>query len=152
MNTPLSREAMAVLELLPQWQLRAHLRPASATAWGAQCKALMVAVVASDIENRFWANMGKAFHGLGLPQQLWSHAQLLTGEQIEAAVGRVMQDQPGTLFVFGESLKKGLLGFQPDLEVCCKVRCLPSVSECINSGKQKRRLFVSLLELKREVT
>ena len=152
MNTPLSREAMAVLELLPQWQLRAHLRPASAAAWGAQCKVLIVAVVASEIEKRFWANVGKALHALGLPQQLWSDAQLLTAEQIEAAVERVMQDQPGTLLVFGESLKKSLLGFQPDLEGLCKLQCLPSVSECINSGKQKRRLFASLLEFKREAT
>ncbi len=152
MNTPLSREAIAVLELLPQWQLRAHLRPASAAAWGAECKVLMVAVVASEIEKRFWANVGKALHPQGLPQQLWSDAQLLKGEQIEAVVERVMQDQPGTLLVFGESLKKGLLRFQPDLEGSCKLRCLPSVSECVNSGKQKRRLFASLLEFKREAT
>jgi hypothetical protein len=150
MSAMLSREGLAVLELLPQWQLRPHLRPASTALWGAECKALIVAVAANETEKRLWANIGKAMQALGL-HALWAHAELLASEQIEQAVQRAVRDRPGTLLVFGETLKKGLLALQPSIAESCTVRSVESLSLLVGGAKHKQMLFKSLVELKREV-
>jgi hypothetical protein len=150
MSTMLSREGLAVLELLPQWQLRPHLRPVSTGPWGAECKALIVAVAANDTEKRLWANIGKAMQALGL-HTLWSQAELLASEQIEQAVQRAMLDRPGTLLVFGDTLKKGLLALQPSIAESCRVLSVEPLSLLAGRAEHKRMLFRALVELRREV-
>jgi hypothetical protein len=150
MTATLSREGLTVLELLPQWQLRPHLRPAGTGPWGAECKALIVAVAANDAEKRLWANIGKAMQALGL-HALWSQAELLASEQIEQALQRAMLDRPGTLLVFGDALRKGLLALQPSIAESCTVRSVEPLSLLAGRAEHKRMLFKSLVELKREV-
>ncbi len=151
MSVSLSREGLAVLELHTQWQLRPHLRPASTAPWGAQCKALIVVVAAEDLEKRLWANIGKAMRGLGL-QAIWSQAEVLASAQIEQALQRVMHERPGLLLILGDELKKGLLSLQPAIEGSCTVRSVERLSVLLGSAEQKRMLFKSLVELKREVS
>jgi hypothetical protein len=150
MSARLSREGLAVLELLVQWQLRPHLRSASTGPWGAECKALIIAVAANEPEKRLWASIGKAMQALGL-HTLWSQAELLASEQIEQALQRAMLDRPGRLLVFGESLKKGLLALQPSIAESCTVRSVEPLSLLSGRAEHKRMLFRSLVELKREV-
>ena len=151
MSMPLSREGLAVLELLVQWQLRPHLQPAVTAAWGAECKALIVAVAANDTDKRLWANIGKAMQALGL-HTLWSQVELLASEQIEQAVQRVMLDRPGALLVFGDALRKGLIALQPSIAELCTVHCVEPLSQLARHAERKRRLFKLLVELKREVS
>lgn len=151
MSTPLSREGLSVLELLPQWQLRPHLRPASSEPWGVECQALIVAVAANDIERRLWANIGKAMQALGL-HSFWLHAELLASEQTELALQRVMHERPGVLLVFGDGLKKALVSMQPAIAESCTLRSVESLSLMTGSAKNKHILFSSLVELKRGVS
>lgn len=151
MSMPLSREGLAVLELLPQWQLRAHLRPASTAPWGMECKALIIAVATNDIERRLWASIGRAMQSLGL-HAFWLQAELLASEQIEQAVQRVMQERPAQLLVFGSGLGKSLVSMQPAIAESCTLRSVESLSRIAGSAKHKHRLFASLVELKRGVS
>jgi hypothetical protein len=149
MSMPLSREALSLLELMPQWQLRAHLQPVSPAAWGAQCKALLVAVLTNPADRRLWESIGRAMTLLGM-HQFWSDAQLLPSENSEQALGRILQDKPGVLLVFGEGLKAALISAQPDLTQCCALRCARAISAIAHSAQQKRALFALLAQLKRE--
>jgi hypothetical protein len=150
MSGQLSREGLAVLELLPQWQLRPHLRAANSEPWGAECKALIITVVANDLERRLWANVGKAMQALGL-HGVWAQSEVLASQQIEQAVQRVMQERPGVLLVFGGGLKKALLALQPGIETSCAVHGAHALAEIAGSAALKRALFTSLAQLKQQV-
>ena len=148
MNVQLSREALSVLELLPQWQLRPHLQPASAAPWGIDCNALLVLVAASQTEQRLWANLGKAMQAMGVPQAYWSQAHVMASEHIEQALQRVLQEKPRVLVIFGESLKKALMSLQPALEDQCAVRCVEPLVNVAKNAQHKRALFELFAALK----
>ncbi len=149
MSLSLSREAYAALELLPQWQLRPHLRSVSAQPWTAQSRLLIVAVVSNESCKRLWANIGVAMHSLGFLENFWADAEILSTHQTEQAIQRVLHEQPEQLLIFGKELKQALTALQPELETLCTLHCVEGLDAIAQSGRLKRELMSCLLVIKK---
>ncbi len=150
MSALLSREALALLELLPAWQLRPHLQPVAQQRWGEHCTLLVIGVASTPTSKQLWANINKAVHALGFAENMGLQTEMLSAVQPEQALRIVMQEKPARLLVLGEALEQGLLALSPEIQQACQVQGLAGLESIAGSASHKQSLWRALAALKRE--
>jgi len=140
MQTRLSKDALAVLELLPLWRLRAEKTAPSKDRPSGLGRPLLVLIAApmSDREGRLWQQISRALAHLHL-QHRWLDDRLVLSAQDQARIVReISAHDPQHLLIFGASLEPAVTAALSGLdEAKARLIVVPSLSELIDQPGKK---------------
>lgn len=148
----LSREAMVLMELSPNWQRRERYREASA-AQTPIAQGLQIAVVAADGPSQaLWARISSVLIRLGFARTLLEQSIVVQGVQADGLTHRLRQQRPEILLVLGDGLLQAARLADAALIDQLKVVAAPSLTDCLGSPQAKRALWVTLSTLHRQLS
>lgn len=148
----LSREAMTLMELSPIWQRRERYQDAPAADAHAG-SGLLIAVLAPDAPSRaLWQRIMAVLIGLGFPRAVLEQSIIVQAPQADVLTHRLHQQRPAHLLVLGEGLLQAARSTDAGSLEKMEVIAAPSLSECLSNTQAKRRLWVLLSALHRQLS
>jgi hypothetical protein len=148
----LSREALALLELLPMWELRPQLA-AGATASAVEADAgtglMIVGLVGSADEQALWMSMARAMRAMGFPAESLDTARMLASPQDDLWSRHALAQRPAHVLAFGQVAAETLSACWPSaLGYRAHVHAQPALADMLADSKVKAAVWPALVELR----
>lgn len=148
----LSREALALLELLPVWELRPQLA-AAATAPAVDAEAgtglMIVGLVGSADEQALWMSMERAMRAMGFPAESLGTALMLASPQDDLWSRHALEQRPAHVLAFGKVTAETLSACWPSaLGYRARVHAQPALADMLADGTVKAAVWRALVGLR----
>lgn len=136
----LSREAMALLELSPQWVLRPEFRPASSS----RSALLIVGMATTPAARTLWDGIAKTMVGIGFPHDIVASALMLDGPKLDQIVSAVLDQQPARVLCFGKALVDQIQSAHADVLSDRELISIADIEAAVASPAQKAAIWSAL--------
>lgn len=133
----LSREAMALLELNPQWVLRPQYRPPSSL----RSPLLILGLATTPTARTLWDGIAKAMVGIGFPRDIVASALMLDRPAIDQAVSAVLTQQPGHVMIFGGALAEQIRSAHADAFAGRELISVADIDAAVASPSHKAQMW-----------
>lgn len=148
-HTELSREALAVLELIPAWSRRPPY--AELKDIGFKSAFLMLVVIDDDRAKRLWERIAETMLGLGFHADWVAQAVFLPSIQAQRLMAVMTEQRPRTVLVFGKPLGDALMALDGNLTQGIELVLAPAMAQMLASGQAKSQLWALLCGLPQKV-
>ena len=142
----LSREALQILELFPQWRRRDAYRPPPEA--GAGEGVLAIGIVAGASEQRLWAQVIQWLRQLGCPEDRIANALMLPAVHADRVTQALSVHPPAVLWSFSRALLQAVEQALPELRSRCTVIEWPDLEQVVATPRRKAELWRALLAAK----
>lgn len=143
--TSLSREALQILELMPQWQRRQAYRPQGEVIGQG---VLTIGLLAGPSEQRLWAQLTQWLRQLGCPEDRIANALMLPAAHVDSVIQAIAAQPPAVLWSFSAPLLSALEQAVPDIRSRLSVVEWPDVAQAVASPVVKAALWRALIAAK----
>jgi hypothetical protein len=141
----LSREAMQLLELMPQWELRPEYRPAQdVQALQDQQPLLVMGLATSAASQALWKAISAVMIGLGFPRPIIEDAVILGSSQVDRVLHETLTRRPAAVVCFGDALIRDLQSAQPNAVSEIEIFALDALDSLIQRPTKKAELWSAL--------
>ncbi len=144
----LSREALQVLELMPQWRRREAYAPARRADEAQRSGVLLVAVVSGAASQRLWTGITAWLEQSGCPLGLVRQALVLESETVDRLVHALAERRPVAVWSFSSTLLAGLRATAPDALEGVHVMELPDLAAMLRQSEAKAKTWSTVVALK----
>jgi len=144
----LSREALQVLELMPQWRRREAYAPARRADEAQRSGVLLVAVVSGAASQRLWTGITAWLEQSGCPLGLVRQALVLESETVDRLVHALAERRPVAVWSFSSTLLAGLRATAPDALEDVHVMEFPDLAAMLRQSEAKAKTWSTVVALK----
>ena len=144
----LSREALQVLELMPQWRRREAYAPAQPNDEAQRSGVLLVAVVSGAASQRLWAGIMAWLEQSGCPMGLVRQALVLESETVDRLVHALAERRPAAVWSFSSTLLTALRSTAPDALAGVHVMEFPDLGAMLRQSGAKAKMWSTVVALK----
>lgn len=144
-RSELSREALAALELIPAWTLRAPYVPSTETAFKNDFLALVVA--GDDQAKQLWGRITEAMVRARFHPDWMAQTVVLPSIQTEQLRAMLSERRPRVVLLFGKTLSNAITALESELTQGVDLIIAPELSDMLKSGAVKSRLWPLLCGL-----
>jgi hypothetical protein len=136
----LSREAMVLLELNPQWVLRPEFRPASSS----RSPLLIVGMATTPAARTLWDGIAKTMVSIGFPHDIVASALMLDSPKLDQMVSAVLAQQPASVLCFGKALVDQVQSAHADVLSGRELISIADIEAAVASPAQKAVIWSAL--------
>ena len=144
----LSREALQVLELMPQWRRREAYAPAPPVDEAQRSGVLLAAVVSGAASQRLWARITACLEQSGCPVDRVRQALVLESETVDRLVNALAERRPVAVWSFSSTLLAALRTTAPHALEGVHVMEFPDLALMLRQPDAKAKTWSTVVALK----